>query len=305
MLQSQQGEAMEQKLVVGANPVYWTFVGDPPTVEEAMAALSANGFSTKYAEPVPKSTAFARVVQAMAGRDKVTGSVFDATFDSKKMIRQIDKLVPDPDNPRKIGREFVAAWQMDKDNGNAIIPVAGSKDISQAVVATTMQYISSDVTSVIQKILKSEGLGAYPLRSAGGIYCVPTTGTADMLERLSKFCNQIGVRLVVLNFHDPDKGKSEVSESIAAGLMTEVAEHKKSIESYDSESTKLGIIDNRRKSIATTREMATKLASLLDGKEVEIIAQLDDLSAKATEIYEKIESAKPVKTGRRLVGAPA
>jgi hypothetical protein len=263
---------------------------DKPTVEGVKKSLRENGFKDEHAEPIPRGTAFGRVVQSMAGKDDDGNVIKASSLKAKEegIVRWQLNLLSAEEN-EKIRATWTAGWFMRDDE--TIQAIDGSPDINAAVSRAEMEYEPGDITSIFRSVLKDEGDGSYPMRDA--VWCVPTRGS-NLLERLGKVVGNAGRTLMVCPIFDTGDGKEKfaVLKAISTGIDQEIEAHKNAIESYVA-STKPGIIENRKDAIKNTRNLIGNLTEHIgESKVKEFNTVLDGLDSMCNTAISVAESAR-------------
>jgi len=260
---------------------------EPPTVEMTRSALEARAFDRGHARDIPLSTAFRRAVKAQESE------THKATIWGKETLRaQLDALIPEGERMR---RETAKRWAVTNDviTGDAL-------DVS----GTSTTYTWADVSNVVQAILKTDGLGAYSPRRAGGIYFVPLVGGKDLLDRLERCTSAVGLNLLRYQIPDTDAQRSEVSDALADGLLSELREHEDAIALY-GETTRGGIVENRREALSATLRLIHSLELFLAGRSAELRERVSALDTRCEEVLLAIRAYTPPARGRRIQYAQA
>ena len=268
--------------------VMWSTRGEPPTVADVRAALQQYGFSAERAEDIPETTAFRRAVKAKEVKQESRVTVWD----NGRIHAQLDRLIQDGD---RIRREFVESWKMAEDG-----TVIGSPlDVAER----RLNYIWSDVGSVIRQVLDKDSLGAYTPRKAGGVYFVPVR-SKDFLDRLENVCRSIGLLFLRYQIPDTEEQRSEVADAVFQNLTLEIDAHEVAVKSYAHDRTPAGFVRNRDDSIAATVSLIGRLAEHLGGRATALTERCAALRKQCEEMVAAIESYRPVSSGRRIVTTP-
>lgn len=296
---------MEIKTLVDVSFVYWNpgRGNDPPRCDKVRAALASNNFSTSHAKDVPRTTAFQRVVDSLAVKT-ADGQIKASKLSVAGRPRWQLDLLSSNNGSRGIDYHKLAGWEMADDENKTIVTVYGDRDINDAVERAEGQYTWADVSAVIGHVLKHDGLGAYPLRSAGGLYCVPTTGTSSLLERLDGVAKAIGLRLMLLPVPSTEEGRNEVMDAVHQGLMDECDTHTKSISEYQADKTRPSDANKRKDAIAITRTLCERLRSQLGERAQSLLDRLNELDQLNDDVIEQIKAYRaPTSSGRRLAAS--
>ena len=272
---------------------------EPPRVEVMQDALAGQDFRAALAEEVPVTTAFRRAVLARAGKDD-DGVDVKATLWANGTLRgQLDRIETDPDTHRA-RRVWVGGWSLENERTGRC---AGEPfDLTPSVEAARFQYTWSDVSQIVQEILKTEGMGAYSLRRSGGVYVCPTHGR-EMLDRLGRMAESIGLNLLRYEIPDTRAQRDEIAGAISDSLLADCDDHLRALESYSPEQTKPGVVENRREAITETRRLAERLAAHLGDRAVSIQERLDALLMRCQEVAQAVQNYRPTQGGRRIAFA--
>jgi hypothetical protein len=273
----------------GVELATWTSEGDPPTVVATREALAAAGFDRAFAEDVPTSTAFRRAAAALAeGKDRKV-----STYSKDEITyAQLDALsVCETDG--RIMRQRIGGWKLEGEDVTAL--TGDDLDIGPALAS----YTWGDVTSILRAVMEKDGAGSYALKRNGGVYVVPS-GAADFLSRLESFASAVNLRFLRFLIPSQDKYRAEVSEAIANQVYADLDQHAEAIGSY-SDSTKLGVMDNRHDAIVQTEALLQRvspwLSATADLALRERIGRIDMQLAAARAVA---EAHRPAANGRRI-----
>lgn len=277
---------------------------EPPTVQDVADALAAQNFKAALAEEVPVKTAFRRTVSAIEGKD-AEGVRLKASFVENGRLRgQIDRVLQDHTTGR-IRREFVGGWVLKvNDNGESTGDCDRSsdtpEDISAKVIEAKKQYTWADVSGIVQEILKTEGLGAYSLRRSGGVYVCPTRGR-EMLDRLGRFADRIGLNLLRYDIPDNRAQRDEIENAIADSVTADCLAHELAMDGYSPEQTKVGVVSNRIEAIKMTQQLAGRVTIHMGERAAPLMERIAKLQERAEEIEKKCKEFRPATTGGRRI----
>ena len=269
--------------------VMWSPVqgAEPPLVAVVRDSLIDGGFNADRAGDVADTTAFRRAVKELETHKHLRTTVWS----NGTLHAQLDRLV---ESDGRIRREYVTGWTM-----NASGNVDGTEPLN--LLPHKVRYTWADVSGVIQAILMKDGLGAYTPRRAGGIYFVPVV-SRDMLDRLEAALRAVNLNLLRYQVPDTTAQREEVRDAITGSLANDVTEHGQAIAGYSIESTRAGVVANRREAIAASRALVMRLAVHLGEQGATLIRRLLGLDAQCAQLIERIEAFRPVTTSRRIVG---
>lgn len=281
--------------------VFWNLAESAPDVFQARAALAAADLNHQRAELVPPSTAFRRAAKSLAGKDTL------ARFWTRKsdgvLCVQIDHESENGDG--RLHRETVAVYGLVGEcpelvNGKPIDGIEG------AYQAATRQYTGGDVSKIVQDVLTKDGLGAYSPRKTGGVYFVPVSAEApDLLSRVERFADAVGVRL--LRYVVPDTGaqRAEIAQAVADSLNADLDVHAEAVAAYTVD-TKPGHLANRREALDHTESLIGRLAHLLGQRTFDLRSRIADLREKLDDLSREIEETRHATApSRRIVGIHA
>lgn len=275
---------------------------EPPSVADMRFAMSQNGFRAELAEDVPVTTAFRRSVHEREGKDG-DGNKIKASFLENGQLRgQLDLKRLDQDTHR-IRTEFMEGWTLARDKDGSDWDVEGTGDrvtFKDRVRHHIAHYTFADCSQIIQEILKTYGVGAYALRRSGGVYVVPTNGR-DMLDRLGRMCDAIGVNLLRYDIPDVRAQRDEIEAAVLDSLTNDCNEHQAALDSYTPEGTKLGVIENRREAIEKTRTLAGRLQQHLGDKYAQIVERIAGLLTRVEQAKAASAAYKPAASRRQIV----
>lgn len=294
---------MPQEMMPNVELVMWSQAGDAPLVASVRDRLSHHGYKAEYADAVPDTTAFRRAAKEYEAKDM---KVSIWTKDSD-IFGQLDKLVPD-ESSKRIHRQWVATWEMTFDAEKVgFVTAASGDDFRNKYREAKARYVWGDVSMIVQRILKDDGLGAYSPRKSGAVYFVPMA-SKDQLDKLEAFCDSIGLKFLRYQIPDTDAQKAEIANAISDALESECVIHAEAVEAYD-QTTKPGYIENRLEAIETTRKMVEKLSGYLAAKAATLNERLDGIKAQTEGKLSMAQAYRPeAQRGRRIiagVGAPA
>ncbi|MFL5341587.1 MAG: hypothetical protein ACJ8F7_15685, partial [Gemmataceae bacterium] len=236
---------------------------------------------------------------ARAGKDD-DGVDVKATLWSNGTLRgQLDRLETDPDTHRA-RRVWVGGWSLENERTGRC--EGGPVDLTPAVEAARFQYTWADVSQIVQEILRTCGMGAYSLRRSGGVYVCPTNGR-EMLDRLGRLAESIGLNLLRYDIPDNRAQRDEIAGAIADTLLGDCDAHSAALDGYTPEQTKPGIVENRREAITETRRLADRLATHLGDRALPIRERLDALLIRCQEVAQAVQNYRPTQGGRRIAFA--
>lgn len=260
---------------------------DPPLVGAVRHGLACHGFQEARADAVPFTTAFRRVVKGK--EDKETKAT---VWQNGKLRGQIDRLEPDGS---RIKRVFVAGWAADPET-ESVDP----DDIADEVRASTVQYTWADVSQVIQRVLKEDGLGAYSPKKTGGVYFVPTT-SRTLLDSLQAACAAFGLNLLRYQIPDTDAQRGEIAAAIADAITAELDTHDEAIQGYSPDTTKPGVVVNRQDALIATDRVIQSLAHHLAGRAQPLRDRLNILTEQAAMLLGACQDYRAPAQSRRIV----
>lgn len=303
---------MQVRTIENVYLCYWNRLknADKPTVNAVKSALIQNGFSADFAEPIPRPVALTRVVSEMTGKQKDGDTIKLVTHgDGSGKIWELRRVSKDGDSGR-LRMEYVASWTL-LDDGD-VFAFDNSPNISTAVSNTEQMYEWGDVTKIIHAIIDKHGTGAYMLKENGGVYCIPTIGCEDLLQRLDKALQDVGIDMTIAPFMENDKSRERVNSAIRDGILAECESHQNALNGTGSqagysETTKPGVIENRIAAIDATISTVERLTELIEPSQKQaLLSRLNSLRNECEVVLEKARAHKPTSSAasgnrRRIV----
>lgn len=273
--------------ISGIEIVVWKKVDEAPTVQQVLEALDRFGFDPKLAEPPSVTTAFRRAIKAQA----VSSETKSWCAGKVHLHGQLDEIIEESDGIR---RQMIRHWKLDKESETVSGPDGLNLSIFQA------QYETSDVSKIIRKILKDDGLGSYALNP--GVYFVPLRNK-DFLDRLENCCASFGFRMPRVEVPDSSAYKDELSIAISSGMSSEIEDHVEAVDAYTAE-TKAGIVRNRQEAMTMTSQLLEKLGAYIDSTRFgSLYEKLSNCRVRCAAQLKRIEDAVPAQRRRNIRGA--
>jgi hypothetical protein len=276
--------------------VMWSQIGKPPIVTDVRMKLVRFNYKPDYAEDIPDTTSFRRAACEFQSKDmKVTIWTKD-----EAIFGQLDKLEPD-EKTKRVKRIWQASWEMVFDaEKKGFVTADSGGEFRVKVTEAKNRYVWGDVSAIIQRILKEDGLGAYSLRKAGAVYVVPTTSKYQ-LDNLEAFCDAVGLKFLRYKVPDTLAQKMEIASAISDALDAECDAHLTAIEAYANE-TKPGHIENRLTALESTRALVVRLNEYLGAKAATLNERLDALKNQTEAKLQAAQSYRPhTNQGRRII----
>jgi hypothetical protein len=278
---------------------------EKPTLDRVRAALITEHMPKDRAADIPVSTAFRRAADDL--RDKTTlVRAFDrkiAGADDKELCVQVDRETWS-EARHSLVREKVGVYGLNVETG----PYTSNGDcpdtlsvLRAAYSLACVTYTWSDCSKVIQECLRSDGLGAYSPRRAGGVYFAPVSSNArDLLDRLERFSSSLGIRFLRYAVPDTDSQKAEIADAISTSLAAEIQAHCDAVGAYHNE-TRPGIMSNRGEMITATESLCNRLANLLSDRLAGLLASIATVRIALAEKESAAAQSNSIPGGRRIV----
>jgi hypothetical protein len=258
-------------------------VKEPVKVTLARELLVANNLKAERAADIPATTALRRAVDTF--KTKETEAKCWTSQETSQTRAQIDELY---EEDGKLRRRFLSQYELDDDDRPRHL---SGKELDGFVVAfdqASEHYTGADLSKIIQNILTEDGLGTYSPRKGGAVYFVPVKPEAtDLLERIERFCRAVSINFLTYSVPDTAAQREEIANAIAASYIDEIGQHAEAIAGYSAD-TKAGIVSNRRDALAATSAHMAKLASLMNGRRVELQNEIDGLAIKLMVVEREI-----------------
>ena len=272
------------------------------TQSQLVHGLKVAGLDAALARDLLPRYAFSRALRKM---------------EENRVIRQISEdkthILFQFTKEAKIGDRFrydlEATLTLNKTSGriecsNAELERAAAAMLDACMVART----ASDVTSIVQRVLKGRG-DLFPINPNGGAYFVPQTH-AGLIDQVQKFLGEIGgaVNRYAVNAGNPETARS-VADNIADGIASALAEYEAAVEAFDGD-TRPETIHRAAERIKAAEFKVKGYDALLGVRRDELQEKLKaskaKLRAKVSEIGKKLpaEATEPVKGGGGAEPAP-
>ena len=250
--------------------------GSPPSVSHVRQSLEANGLDVSRLSDIANSTAFRRAAVELRSDDvsttlftkkHVVGSV---EFDTVAV--QVDRSRHYSESSQRLESDKAGVYLLDDRSEDEEVHILPCTWDSCPLILSELRssYVSfrhncqwGDLSTVLNAILKKDGMGTYSPRKAGGVYFCPLNQTLpDLMDRVEQFSIETGVSLVRLGVPDTGAARRMVRDSIADAMLVELRDHKSAIENY-SEDTRSNTFVDRRASMAGTLSAVYRMESLL------------------------------------------
>lgn len=260
--------------------IAWTCVKVGITHSALCTALTADGLDPTAARELAPRHAFARACHKLSDQ-RIIRQVDE---DAERMRFQFTAESRDGDRFEYV---LETVLSLDKRTGRvtgdrADLVAQAQSRLDEAIGVRT----GGDVTRVIQRLFDRHA-DLFPVRPQGGVYFVPSRHSG-FVDKVQSFLGRIGGH--VLRFPVPagtPEGDRSVRESVAAGLSALIAEHRRAVAEFGTD-TRDHTLERAADRIRQTRLKVEGYAELLDAER----ERLDrELAAARAELVAKVEAA--------------
>ncbi len=272
--------------------------GDAPAISTTRTALTDAGLSSSHAEDMPLSTAFRRACDQVRDKTKLV-RLFTPTG-NKDLHVQIDRQSVDGS---ELQNSRIGVYRC---HDTMVIRGVGydydqemQDTLNNHLVDSRLGYEWGDISKIIQNIITKDGLGAYSPRKAGGVYFVPVAPEkADMLDRIERFSNAVGIRFLRYSVPDTASQRAEIMDAVSAGIEQEIVAHEEAVNDYTEPPARA--LEQRGAAIGSTKVLIGRLRHLLNGHDRDMVMRLEVLESRMRELSEARPTISHTPGARRI-----
>ncbi|MBA4191988.1 MAG: hypothetical protein C0467_28750 [Planctomycetaceae bacterium] len=238
--------------------IAWACPGLSVAHTALVAALEAADLDPGVARELAPRHAFARACRTLSDRRIIRAVAEDANtikFQFTAESREDDRY------------EYTLETMLtlDKQSGSVSCELPGLATLAQEELDRCVAVRTGmDVTRIVQKLFEKQA-DLFAIRPSGGTYFVPQRHGA-FIDRIQDFLNRVGGRL--LRFPVPagtTEGDRSVTQAVADGLATVVAEHRYAVSLFGTD-TREDTLKRAAERIRTTKYKLTVYAEYLAGE---------------------------------------
>jgi hypothetical protein len=176
---------------------------------------------------------------------------------------------------------------LDKQTGAVTCELPGlatmaQEELDRCIAART----GSDITKVVQRLFERQA-DLFPIRPQGGCYFTPACHVA-FIDKIQDLLNRVGGRL--LRFPVPagtEEGDRSVTQAVADGLATVVAEHRAAVAQFGTD-TRDDTLQRAAEKIRTTKFKLAAYAEYLAGEKTRLDSAVADAERELRDKVERI-----------------
>jgi len=252
--------------------IAWACPGLSVAHTALVAALEAADLDPGVARELAPRHAFARACRTLSDRRIIRAVAEDANaikFQFTAESREDDRY------------EYTLETMLtlDKQSGSVSCELPGLATLAQEELDRCVAVRTGmDVTRIVQKLFEKQA-DLFAIRPSGGTYFVPQRHAA-FIDRIQDFLNRVGGRL--LRFPVPagtTEGDRSVTQAVADGLATVVAEHRHAVSLFGTD-TREDTLKRAAEKIRTTKYKLTVYAEYLAGEKERLDRAVADAEAE-------------------------
>lgn len=222
------------QMLEGIKLVMWnlpTGIEQGPKVGAVRSLVESLGLPLSAVYDVGEATAFRRACDHLCQEEE---SNLRVTFAGKDtLIAQFDRIDGTTFDSVQTHKAIVVRLT---DAGPQVV-VGGQQyqsffDSAYEYYRTTYKW--PDLTSLINRLFRKHGAGAYSPRDCGGVYFVPGGAPGTMLDKVAQLCEALQVRLLQYGVPDTAAQRDAVADAIGSTLLATMEEHAVAVDAYQA-----------------------------------------------------------------------